>query len=557
MGTQARSRLSRLLDDLGRTLLDVVASPGDLDGKVTGVAIYDPVDELTIEPGELVLGVGVHGTAAILDLLRRLGAARAVGLVVKHPVTPDPAVVAAVADTGVALLGLTRAASWSHVATILRASPLASRDVAGGTDDLAGAPAGDLFALANAVGALLDAPVTIEDLASRVLAFSGRQDETDSGRVETILGRQVPDRHLQMLEERGAFRRIFQGDAPVYLEPLTEEMLPRVAIAVRAGDELLGSMWAAVRGPLSAERMAAFADSAKVVALHMLRARAGADVERRLSADLLATVLEGGPGAAEAANRLGLADGRHCVMAAQVVAGDVAGTEAATQRLRDALALHFAAVHPRSAAALVGGVTYVVLSVGAGDEDGTRTVIRLAEDFLARVGPRTDAVIGVGRVTSALADVAHSRRDADRALRVLQSQDRRRQLAQSQDRRRQLAPADRRDRRIACFGDVQVESLLLRLADLVVDDGELYLGRLGALVEYDDKHDIGFVDTLLAYLDAFGNVADAAAAVHVHPNTFRYRLRRLCEISGLDLDDPDARLAATLQLRLHRLAGPR
>lgn len=533
MGTHARTRLSRLLDDLGRTLLDVVASPGGLDGEVTGVSIYDPVDELTVEPGELVLGVGVHGTDAIVDLLRRLGSAHAVGLVVKHPVTPDPAVVAAVADTGVALLGLTRAASWSHVAAILRTLPLASRDVAGGTDDLAGGPAGDLFALANAVGALLDAPVTIEDLASRVLAFSGRQDETDSGRVETILGRQVPDRHLQMLEERGAFRRIFQGDAPVYLDPLTDEMLPRVAIAVRAGDELLGTMWAAVRGPLSAERMAAFADSAKVVALHMLRARAGADVERRLSADLLATVLEGGPGAAEAANRLGLADGRHCVMAAQVVAGDVAGTEAATQRLRDALALHFAAVHPRSAAALVGGITYVVLSVGAGDEDGTRSVVRLAEDFLARVGPRADAVIGVGRVTSALADVAHSRRDADRALRVLQ--------------------ADRRDRRIACFVDVQVESLLLRLADLVADDGELHLGRLGALVEYDNKHDIGFVDTLLAYLDAFGNVAEAAAAVHVHPNTFRYRLRRLCEISGLDLDDPDARLAATLQLRLHRL----
>lgn len=548
MGTQTRSRLSRLLDDLGRTLLDVVASPGDLDGRVTGVTIYDPGDELAVEPGELVLGVGVHGADAIVDLLHRLGTTRAVGLVVKHPVTPDPAVVTAVRDTGVALLGLTRAASWSHMAAILRALPLASRDVVGGSDDLAGAPAGDLFALANAVGALLDAPVTIEDLASRVLAFSGRQDETDSGRVETILGRQVPDRHLQMLEERGAFRQIFQGNAPVYLDPLTEEMLPRVAIAVRAGDELLGTMWAAVRGPLSDERMAAFADSAKVVALHMLRARAGADVERRLSADLLATVLEGGPGAAEAANRLGLADGRHCVMAAQVVAGDVAGTEAATQRLRDALALHFAAVHPRSAAALVGGVTYVVLSVGAGDEDGTRSVVRLAEDFLARVGPRADAVVGVGRVTSALADVAHSRRDADRALRVLQSQDRRRQLTQSQDRR---------DHRIARFDDVQVESLLLRLADLVADDGELHLGRLGALVEYDDKHEIGFVDTLLAYLDAFGNVADAAAAVHVHPNTFRYRLRRLCEISGLDLDDPDARLAATLQLRLHRLTRTR
>jgi DNA-binding PucR family transcriptional regulator len=36
--------------------------------------------------------------------------------------------------------------------------------------------------------------------------------------------------------------------------------------------------------------------------------------------------------------------------------------------------------------------------------------------------------------------------------------------------------------------------------------------------------------------------------VHVHPNTFRYRLRRICEVSGLDLEDSRARLAALVQL---------
>jgi hypothetical protein len=530
MGIQASSRLSRLLDDLGRTLLDVVVSPGDLDGELTGVVIYDPDDDLVIHPGELVLGVGLSETSTTVDLLRRLGEHGAVGLVLKHPVQTDDAVVEAVQQTGVALLGLTRAASWSHVAALLRTLSSASADV-GGPDDLAGAPAGDLFALANAVGALLDAPVTIEDRASRVLAFSGHQDAADPGRVETILGRQVPDRYTQLLIERGAFRQLFQGDAPVYVEPLTDEMLPRVAIAVRAGNEVLGSMWAVARAPLSPERAAAFADSARIVALHMLRARAGADVGRRLSADLVATVLEGGPGAAEAANRLGLANGRLCVVAAEVVEGDVADTEAARQRLRDSLALHFAAVHPRSAAALIGGVTYAVLPVTG--SDGDRDVVRLAEDFLVRIGQRADAVIGVGRTTETLADVAQSRREADRALRVLHT--------------------DRRDRRIARFADVQVESLLLRLADLVAEDGELHLGPLAALVEYDARHDIGFVDTLLAYLDAFGNVGEAAAAVHLHPNSFRYRLRRVCEISGIDLDDPDARLAVMLQLRLHRL----
>jgi DNA-binding PucR family transcriptional regulator len=38
--------------------------------------------------------------------------------------------------------------------------------------------------------------------------------------------------------------------------------------------------------------------------------------------------------------------------------------------------------------------------------------------------------------------------------------------------------------------------------------------------------------------------------VHVHPNTFRYRLRRLADIGGIDLTDPAARFAVMLQLRV-------
>ena len=38
----------------------------------------------------------------------------------------------------------------------------------------------------------------------------------------------------------------------------------------------------------------------------------------------------------------------------------------------------------------------------------------------------------------------------------------------------------------------------------------------------------------------------------MHPNTFRYRLRRLSEVAGIDLTDPNARFAAMLELRMHR-----
>jgi hypothetical protein len=58
------------------------------------------------------------------------------------------------------------------------------------------------------------------------------------------------------------------------------------------------------------------------------------------------------------------------------------------------------------------------------------------------------------------------------------------------------------------------------------------------------------VETLRAWLEAFGDVIAASAAMFVHPNTFRYRLRRLAEVGQLDLADPEVRFAAMLELRI-------
>src|SRR6202035_4795570 len=124
-------------------------------------------------------------------------------------------VLAASARNRIPVLGLTQSASWLQLAAILR-SVLAQDEVGEiGQELLGGIPSGDLFALANAVAALLDAPVTIEDRSSRVLAFSGRQDEADPSRVETILGRQVPERCSRLLVERGVVRELYRSDQPV------------------------------------------------------------------------------------------------------------------------------------------------------------------------------------------------------------------------------------------------------------------------------------------------------------------------------------------------------
>ena len=62
-------------------------------------------------------------------------------------------------------------------------------------------------------------------------------------------------------------------------------------------------------------------------------------------------------------------------------------------------------------------------------------------------------------------------------------------------------------------------------------------------------------ETLREWLRWQGSVPDMATALHVHPQTVRYRLARLRELFGEALDDPDARFELTLATR--NPAGPR
>jgi DNA-binding PucR family transcriptional regulator len=78
--------------------------------------------------------------------------------------------------------------------------------------------------------------------------------------------------------------------------------------------------------------------------------------------------------------------------------------------------------------------------------------------------------------------------------------------------------------------------------------------HLGPLMEHDHLRKGQLVATLRAYLET-GEQQEAAKRLRVHPNTLRYRLDRIREISGLDLEDPETRLNLAVALRVQALLG--
>jgi purine catabolism regulator len=102
---------------------------------------------------------------------------------------------------------------------------------------------------------------------------------------------------------------------------------------------------------------------------------------------------------------------------------------------------------------------------------------------------------------------------------------------------------------ITCFADLGIYRLLFSLKT----GGELsafYQEYLGTLADYDRKHEGELIHTLKVYLN-YSAVADTARAIHVHRNTLLYRLSRIQEITGVDLEDGETRL--TLHMAI--LAG--
>ena len=75
---------------------------------------------------------------------------------------------------------------------------------------------------------------------------------------------------------------------------------------------------------------------------------------------------------------------------------------------------------------------------------------------------------------------------------------------------------------------------------------------LRRLVDYDRRRQAELCRTLEEYLARRGNISATAQALYVHPNTLRQRLRRIEEITGLDVREGEW-LMIEIALKLLRL----
>lgn len=105
------------------------------------------------------------------------------------------------------------------------------------------------------------------------------------------------------------------------------------------------------------------------------------------------------------------------------------------------------------------------------------------------------------------------------------------------------------------FEELGIHRLLFHLQG-TAELESFYQETLAQLTEYDREHGGELVDTLRAFFANHGNLSRTADQLILHRNTVSYRLERIAQLTGLDLDDEGDRFRLHLALKLIDLVRP-
>ena len=174
----------------------------------------------------------------------------------------------------------------------------------------------------------------------------------------------------------------------------------------------------------------------------------------------------------------------------------------------------------------------VLLQLGGRSHDDVLGLAGELQSAIETMIPEVTVSIGLGRPHQSLVDLRQSYYEAHYAIKI-------RKLKGNTSV-------------IASFDDLGSYGLLLGLQDTLSLE-VFYDSVLGKLREYDQQNSSDLVKSLACFLEANGHWGEAAERLYVHRHTLRYRMKRVEEITGRDLDSSQDRMEFWLALKAKEL----
>ena len=387
----------------------------------------------------------------------------------------------------------------------------------------------DLFDVVDTMARLLGGSVVVEDVDFRVLAYSAVPGQpNDEGRRSAILNRRIAERWLHWLEESGIRERLVKSDELVRLDNPWATSLIRYIQPIRASDQLVGYLWLYFETELDADAPRTILEFAHLLGPEL--ARRSPTLTENPGGHVLRQFLAGGLSASHAASILGVDEHSNIVVIAVDVDVEATKSDAVIIQSRAvrALALY---TQMHLASSLVGTVDQQIYLLHASPrlKPDVAAIMRAISKHLTRA-VQTKVRAAAGGIHQGLAEAEISRNEADLTLRVLRTKN---------DWERD-----------GLFASMRHDIVLNEIVDVLRARPILVRGLLDRLITHDRQYNTDYVTTLRVYINSFGDMRAAAQSLNLHPNSLRYRVKRLTEIGGLDLDDPKLRLALQLLLEM-------
>ncbi|MGQ9823422.1 MAG: GAF domain-containing protein [Desulfotomaculales bacterium] len=400
----------------------------------------------------------------------------------------------------------------------------------------------DLTAIAVTLAKLVERPVVVEDKFFHTLA-SACIKEKDAGKLLTLSGEMLENPRFQQFIKKleNERRPMVWGQ-----QEGQEKAGSRLMAPIIAGDAVLGYI-SIIEGNETLEELDVIAveHAATVFALKLMQQRIALEVEERIKGEFLDDLLNATSRSAEEIVRRAEYLGCDFKKPYQVMVIDIdnfdrfgearQGDERATAGLKrrffECINRTVAAELPRSIVGMKSGTAVVLVEATRkrGRATPALTLAGQIKQQLRLTLPETAVLIGIGRVATGVEELQISYVEAKRAIGI----------AKQFGWFNEVIPYDSLGAYKLLFR-IEEKNHLKAFAEEV----------LGPLIQYDREKGGNLLKTLRVYLEHNCNCRHAADALFVHLNTFKYRLKRIAEIGGINLNDAEQRLNVHLALKI-------
>jgi DNA-binding PucR family transcriptional regulator len=391
--------------------------------------------------------------------------------------------------------------------------------------------------LADYIGDIFNCPITIEDTNHHVIAYSKHREHVDEARIATIMNRKVPDKIINGLWKNEVLPKLIDSDEPVFIPEITEIGLGnRVAISIWKKNEVLGFIWIHTSGiTLNPDEINLLKEAAEQVKKLLLAKHSGKRNADKSYKDFFWQLLTGNlkdPKEIQKNARL-----FNVNLEEKLTVVVFRFSDKITEQIeKHAYYLAETQTQAKVIFRLFDENEFILLIHIIKDEGLADRLYDFMEQFIYKISSQLELkdINGAsGLLYDNPARIKNAYKEAMHTIHL-----------------KSIFPDELKHTFL--YEDLGVYKYIDELYNIWKNQGQQnkYIRRLQ---EYDEKNQTSLLKTLHYFLQADSNVYQAAKQLFIHPNTMNYRLKRIREISGLDVKDAVQKTAVYLELIMENM----